>query len=176
MTSSSSPVDQVLWEGAPQTLTAMATGGKVQGTRYRLTPLALHIERGLVRTDSQQVPLTAVYDIDVKQSMTQKARGVGDVVVHVNTGAHAETVTLEQVQDPKQVRDLINRTVAGARQHYVEQSRSQIHVTPAAPVVQERAPSGGGDLVEQLTKLGALRDAGVLTEEEFAAQKVRLLG
>lgn len=166
--------EQTLWEGAPQTLTAMATGGKVQGTRYRLTPRNLHVERGLMRTDSQQVPLSAVYDIDVKQSMTQKARGVGDVVVHVNTGAHAETVTLEQVSDPKQLRDLINRTVAGAKQHLFEQGRSHVTVAQAAPVAPA-APAAGGDLVEQLTKLAGLRDAGVLTDEEFVAQKARLL-
>ena len=30
-------------------------------------------------------------------------------------------------------------------------------------------------MVEQLRKLGELRDAGILTEEEFAAQKARVL-
>jgi hypothetical protein len=39
------------------------------------------------------------------------------------------------------------------------------------------APAGGGDdMIEQLTQLGELRDKGVLTEEEFAAQKAKLLG
>jgi hypothetical protein len=33
-----------------------------------------------------------------------------------------------------------------------------------------------GDLVKQLEKLGGLRDEGVLTEEEFATAKARLLG
>src|SRR4051794_37563654 len=98
MTIIGNPAAQTVWEGTPQTLTALATQGKVQSVHYRLTPFTLHIERGLVRTDSQQVPLASVYDIDVRQSMTQKARGVGDVVIHVNTGAHAETVTLEAVR------------------------------------------------------------------------------
>jgi Protein of unknown function (DUF2510)/Short C-terminal domain len=31
------------------------------------------------------------------------------------------------------------------------------------------------DMVEQLRKLGELRDAGILTEEEFAAQKAKVL-
>ena len=31
-------------------------------------------------------------------------------------------------------------------------------------------------MVEQLKRLGGLRDAGILTEEEFAAQKAKLLG
>lgn len=30
-------------------------------------------------------------------------------------------------------------------------------------------------MLEQLAKLGQLRDAGVLTEEEFAQQKARIL-
>ncbi len=42
---------------------------------------------------------------------------------------------------------------------------------PAAP-----AESGGSDMLAQLEKLGQLRDAGVLTEEEFAQQKARVLG
>jgi hypothetical protein len=39
--------------------------------------------------------------------------------------------------------------------------------------VQEAA--GTGDVSTQLTKLADLRDRGVLTEEEFAAQKAKLL-
>jgi hypothetical protein len=31
-------------------------------------------------------------------------------------------------------------------------------------------------MVEQLRRLGELRDAGILTEDEFAAQKAKLLG
>jgi Short C-terminal domain len=34
---------------------------------------------------------------------------------------------------------------------------------------------GGGDRVEQLKELAALRDQGVLTDEEFAAEKARIL-
>jgi membrane protease subunit (stomatin/prohibitin family) len=46
--------------------------------------------------------------------------------------------------------------------------------TSAAPA---QAPAAeGGDTVDQLKQLGELRDSGVLTEEEFAAQKAKLLG
>ena len=47
----------------------------------------------------------------------------------------------------------------------------------AAPPPPAAAPGGmTDDTIEQLTKLGQLRDAGVLTEDEFAQQKARLLG
>ena len=47
----------------------------------------------------------------------------------------------------------------------------QAQQAPAAP-----APAaGGGDLMAELTKLADLKAAGVLTEEEFAAAKAKLL-
>lgn len=41
---------------------------------------------------------------------------------------------------------------------------------PAAPAIDTT------DMLAQLTKLGELRDAGVLTEAEFEVQKARILG
>src|SRR6478672_1031289 len=50
----------------------------------------------------------------------------------------------------------------------------------AAPPQQVYAPAPAApsqaDVLNQLKQLGELRDAGVLTEEEFAGQKAKLLG
>jgi hypothetical protein len=43
---------------------------------------------------------------------------------------------------------------------------------PAAPA----APAGGVDVVAELTKLAELKGAGILSDEEFAAAKAKLLG
>jgi hypothetical protein len=37
-------------------------------------------------------------------------------------------------------------------------------------------PAGGDDLVARIKELGELKEQGLLTEEEFAAQKAKLLG
>jgi hypothetical protein len=37
-------------------------------------------------------------------------------------------------------------------------------------------PAAGEDPIAKLKELGELRDSGVLTDEEFAAQKAKLLG
>ncbi|HKI67012.1 MAG TPA: SHOCT domain-containing protein [Solirubrobacterales bacterium] len=42
-----------------------------------------------------------------------------------------------------------------------------------APVA---APAGEQSTIEQLKELAALKDQGVLTEQEFAAQKAKILG
>jgi hypothetical protein len=48
-----------------------------------------------------------------------------------------------------------------------------------APPPQAAAPApaaGGGSTIEQLKELGELKAQGILTEEEFAAQKAKILG
>lgn len=57
----------------------------------------------------------------------------------------------------------VNETYAGQAQPM------QAPPPVAAPVPQE-------DVITQLERLGALKAQGILTEEEFAAQKAKLLG
>ncbi len=45
-----------------------------------------------------------------------------------------------------------------------------------APPPQAPPPVPQEDVVSQIERLGALKDQGLLTEEEFAAQKAKLLG
>ena len=45
----------------------------------------------------------------------------------------------------------------------------------AAPVLAA-APAPGGSTIDQLKQLGELKAQGILTEEEFAAQKAKILG
>ena len=60
-----------------------------------------------------------------------------------------------------------------ARIAELEQQQMQQQQPMAAPP----APAGGGDdMIAQLEKLGQLLQQGILTEEEFAAQKQKLLG
>ena len=45
-----------------------------------------------------------------------------------------------------------------------------------APPPQQAAAPSQDDMIAQLQKLGELKAAGVLTEEEFATQKAKILG
>jgi Short C-terminal domain len=58
--------------------------------------------------------------------------------------------------------------------HYAEQQYAQQQYAPPPP---PPAPAAGGDdMFEQLRQLATLKDQGILTEEEFATQKARILG
>src|SRR3954471_16662584 len=59
------------------------------------------------------------------------------------------------------------------QQAYQQQQQQQQQQQPVyqAPPPPPAPASGQGDVIAQLQKLGELKAAGVLTEEEFAAQK-----
>jgi hypothetical protein len=45
----------------------------------------------------------------------------------------------------------------------------------AAPAPSAAAPAAGSSMIDQLKELGELKEQGILTEDEFAAQKAKLL-
>lgn len=170
------PDPNVLWEGKGLPMAA------VGGGRYRLTRTHLYFEKGLLSTNAQQVPIADVADVDLRQSMTQKARGLGDVLVHVQrTHGAKEVAVISDIPNPRHVQQLINQVSSEARAAL--QRARNTHYThgnftaPTAPPTQQPAgpPAPGPDLMEQLERLGRLRDAGVLTEEEFQTKKADLL-
>ena len=62
-----------------------------------------------------------------------------------------------------------------ARQGYYDEPEPQPQQQQYAPPPAAPAPAAP-DPIEQLKELGALRQQGILTDEEFAAQKAKILG
>ena len=62
-----------------------------------------------------------------------------------------------------------NRVSRRQAQRWSEQEAQQTEAAPAQAAPQQVDP------ISQLKELAELRDSGVLTEEEFAAQKAKLL-
>jgi hypothetical protein len=74
-----------------------------------------------------------------------------------------------------------NRVSQRQAQRWAEQgrpgyTRAPVAVQPAQAAAPPPAQPAAGDTIEQLKQLGELRDNGVLTDEEFAAQKAKILG
>jgi hypothetical protein len=70
-----------------------------------------------------------------------------------------------------------NRVSRRQANRWAEQA-SPPSAPPPAPPPEAYAPAGPApsDMIQQLKDLAALRDQGVLTEEEFAQQKAQILG
>jgi Short C-terminal domain len=58
-----------------------------------------------------------------------------------------------------------------APQGYAQEPEPQYYEQPPPP-----PPAPAEDPIAQLKKFAELRDAGILTEEEFAAEKAKILG
>lgn len=65
---------------------------------------------------------------------------------------------------------------AAADQAAAAQAPAPAPVPAAAPAPAPAADASQADTLAMLKQLGELRAAGVLTEDEFAAQKARLIG
>ena len=175
---------------------------------YRITKDRVWIDTGLLGVRSEQVPLWAVRDVDVRQSVLQRGKDVGDVVLHLedptlgvdsgnlmhmggyqasDPGMTSGTVILDNIEEPYKVRDLLMPLISEARSKKMIERQSQyLHVNPgsvvgagmaAQPPAAAPPPASGPpvDIADQLRKLAALREEGILSDEEFAAQKARLL-
>jgi hypothetical protein len=65
-----------------------------------------------------------------------------------------------------------NRVSRRQAERWAQQEEPQ-QAPPAAPAP---APETGPSTIDQLKELGELKAQGILTDEEFAAQKAKLLG
>lgn len=84
--------------------------------------------------------------------------------------ARAQSQYEQQAWEAQQQQDAMNAAAAQA----------VANATPApapAPVpAQQAAPAGGDDVVARLSQLATLHSQGVLSDEEFATAKAKLLG
>jgi hypothetical protein len=182
-----------LWYGESQNAATSAAG--VAKARYRITADRIWIESGLLGSRTESIPMWAVKDMDVRQAVWQRGKDVGDVVLNLEDpsygagqdmfnvsggelGRTSGQTVLDNIPGPYAVLDLLAPLVSEARQKKTVERQSQyVHMmTPPAYAAPPAAAPPQTDVVEQLRRLGELRDAGVLTEEEFAAQKAKLLG
>jgi uncharacterized Zn finger protein (UPF0148 family) len=100
-----------VWSGAPDPVLSPVAA---KTNKYRLTTERLLVEKGLVGKKADSLDLFRVKDVQVKKSMTQRARGRGDVTVN-STDVSSPALTLESVQEPDKVADQIRELVRASR-------------------------------------------------------------
>jgi hypothetical protein len=76
-------------------------------------------------------------------------------------------------------RNAVNRRQADKNAQAYAQAEAAVAPPPqqyAPPPPQPAAPVAQEDPITQIERLGALKAQGLITEEEFAAQKAKILG
>ena len=110
---------------------------------------------GWFAKQSMEIPLENISDVKFHQSVFERVIGAGDLILE-SPGTFGQEV-FEDVRRPEHVQKTI---------YEMAEANQRRMASPAA------VPS----MADELAKLDRLRDEGVLTEQEFQAQKARLLG
>jgi len=97
--------EQLLWRGRPY-LTL--------GTVYELTTQRIRVLRGMLTNNVDEVELIRVHDTEVKQHVGERILNVGDIIIFADDNTSPE-LTLDNVQNPVEVRELIRKAVLEER-------------------------------------------------------------
>jgi uncharacterized membrane protein YdbT with pleckstrin-like domain len=114
--------------------------------------------RGFIAKYSMEVPLEAINDVRFEQGIVDRIIGAGTLVVQ--SASEAGRQVFDHIRKPEEVQ----RTIY--HQGELNQQR----------MMSGRAGASSHSATSELDRLADLRARGVLTEEEFQAQKRRLLG
>ena len=137
------------------------------GTRYmdwRTTNFVVTTDRlihrhGVISKHGIEIPLERVNNVLFSQRLFERVLGAGDLIIE--SAGESGRQAFSDVRKPSAVQNEIYRQIEANENRKFD-----------------RIGGGGGQLsvADELSKLDDLRARGVISAEEFAAQKARLLG
>ncbi len=100
--------EQTLWEGRPFLSFR---------THYQITTERVRIIRGLLGKDRDDIELIRIQDIDFEQSMTERALGVGDIIIR-SADPSLPAARLNNIKQPEEVHEILRRAMLNARKRF----------------------------------------------------------
>lgn len=140
-----------------------------RNTYFVVTDRRVIFRTGFVAKRGVEIPLDRITNIDFQQGPIERMIGAGDL--DIQSAGRDGSSHFEDVRHPDAVQQEIYRQIEQRDQHRADRNASAI-----ATAIGDQAPAAAeGDPTEQLRRLAALRDEGVITAEEFEAKKADLL-
>ena len=114
---------------------------------------------------------------DITSLEVRKRWGTSFLVVRTAGSSTADPTLLDKSADGYKLPNVIPIANAGLAQRFANNvSVAQQRLRAASVSAPATAPQASKSVADELTKLAALRDKGVLSQAEFDAQKAKLLG
>lgn len=139
-------------------------------SNFAVTSDRLIHREGFIAKRSMEIPLEAINDVRFDQSVFDRIVGAGTLVIQ--SASEQGRQVFDNVRDPEGVQRTIYREGEQNKERMFSGRGPGSTPTPIPPTPTPSAPS----VTNELERLAALRDKGVLTQEEFEAQKARILG
>jgi uncharacterized membrane protein YdbT with pleckstrin-like domain len=119
---------------------------------------------GWLARNSMEMPLERVNDVRFQQSILERMVGAGDLTIE-SAGEYGQN-HFSNIRRPEEVQKLIYEMGEANEEREARAPAS----SPASEDDGEETP------LEQIERLGSLRERGLISEEEYETQKRRLLG
>lgn len=126
-------------------------------TNFVVTSDRVIYRSGVMRKSGIEIPLERVNNVSSNQGVFERMLGAGDLLIE--SGGESGQQRFTDIKNPSRVQNLIHA------QREANNSR-----------MFGGRGDGGSDVATQLEKLEGMLERGTLTQEEFDAQKRRLLG
>jgi membrane protein YdbS with pleckstrin-like domain len=127
---------------------------------------------GFIAKRSMEIPLDKINDVRFEQGIFERIVGAGTLVIQ--SASESGRNEFSFIRHPEEVQKTIYHA-SEVDQRSPDPVAPVASPAPAAPMPP--APSGAApNVTTELERLAELRAKGVLTEEEFQAQKARILG
>ena len=124
---------------------------------------------GFIAKRSMEIPLGKINDVRFEQGFFDRIVGAGTLVIQSASEAGREE--FEFVRHPEEVQKTIYEQTE--RSH---RGGARVPTLPSNPSPRPPGAVGASNVTSELERLAELRARGVLTEDEFQAQKARILG
>jgi len=136
-----------------------------------VTNLRVVDESGFFSRYSKESPLDKINNVEYDQSMWGRIFGFGDV--DIQTAAEMGETTYELIHQPKQLKD----TITYAQEEYKTKQISNQAEQLAKAIAATNVSSQSSQLLvaDEVSKLFELLKKGAITQEEYMAQKKKLL-
>ena len=122
---------------------------------------------GFIAKRSMEIPLEAINDVRFEQGIWDRIVGAG--TLRISSASEFGTNSFSHIRHPEEVQKTIY--------HQGELNKKRMYQGDEESDAPERpVTTGAPSTTTELERLGKLRADGVLTEEEFQAQKSKILG
>jgi uncharacterized membrane protein YdbT with pleckstrin-like domain len=125
---------------------------------------------GWLAKRSMEIPLERINDVRFEQSVFERVVGAGDL--RIESGGEYGQNHFSDIRRPEDVQKLIYEM---SEENQNRMMRSE-PATATAEAATRKSFSTGASPLDEIERLAALKDRGLLSEEEFETQKRRLLG
>ena len=148
---------------------------KVVTDEFAITNQRLIIKTGVISRDTLELNLTKVETISVSQGLFGRLFGSGTISVR-GTGSTLSTISC--IAEPFEFRRIFQQTIGRDIPSQINDgyySKPEVAANPVVKSTPTDTASSLSDKTAMLYKLKELLDAGILSQEEFEAEKKKIL-